>query len=67
MAESGPTVHDANSGGSAAHAAINLMLQIVNAENRHQEQKDRKYWLTLCRQCYKATSGNLLKRILEEE
>ena len=52
---------------SAEMAAFELMKHLAQWENLTEGQKDRKYWLTLYRQCYKATSGQLLKHILTEE
>jgi hypothetical protein len=52
---------------SVEMAAFELMKHLAQWENLTEGQKDRKYWLTLYRQRYKATSGQALKRILEEE
>lgn len=47
--------------------AFDLMSRIDSHISLDRAQKDRKYWLTLYRQCYKAVSGNLLEDILQEE
>lgn len=52
---------------SAEIAAFELMKHIAQFETQTGDQKNRKYWLTLYRQCYKATTGNLLERIFEEK
>jgi hypothetical protein len=52
---------------SAEIAAFELMKHLAQWENLTEGQKDRKYWLTLYRQCYKATHGQPLKHILTEE
>jgi hypothetical protein len=43
-------------------AAFQLMQHIGNYET--DENQDRKYWLTLYRQCIKATNRNSLESIL---
>ena len=46
--------------------AFDLMSHIANNESsKTSEQKTRAYWLTLYRQCYKATDGDLLQYVLE--
>lgn len=47
--------------------AFKLMEKIGYAEAAKVDQYDRKYWLTLYRQCHKATKGNLLESILKQE
>lgn len=48
--------------------ALKLMLKIIGHESRYKaESGDRKYWLTLYRQCWKATSGYHLESILKED
>lgn len=45
--------------------AFKLMQQIANWEEIPDDQKKkREYWLTLYRQCYKATNGGSLESIL---
>ena len=53
---------------SKERVAFNLMEHISNLDNASDSEKsNRNYWLTLYRQCYKASSGNNLKSILTEE
>ncbi|HWR79127.1 MAG TPA: hypothetical protein VN303_02895 [Pseudomonas sp.] len=48
--------------------AFELMKHISGCENADGEKtKTRAYWLTLYRQCYKATSGASLERILQDD
>lgn len=47
--------------------ALDLALKIDDHSGLEFKQKDKKYWLTLYRQCYKAVSGQALEHILEEE
>ena len=48
--------------------AFELMKHIAGCENADDAQtKTRAYWLTLCRQCDKATSGSPLERILQDD
>ena len=49
---------------SAERVAFDLMNTITFHEN---VTKDRSYYLTLYRSCYKATNGWTLKQILETE
>lgn len=42
-------------------------LAILITRNEKTDNKDRKYWLTLYRQCLKATSGYPLESILPED
>lgn len=46
--------------------AFDLMDRIALYEASEAQRKDRKYWLTLYRQCHKATHGNGLDAILTE-
>jgi len=50
---------------SKQRVAYDLMLQI--SYNEKDKPKDRAYWLTLYRQCYKAVSNSSLESILKEE
>jgi hypothetical protein len=48
--------------------ALELMKHISGHEQADDEKtKTRAYWLTLYRQCYKATSGASLERILQDD
>ena len=48
--------------------AFELMKHISGHENAEGEKtKNRAYWLTLYRQCYKAASGASLERILQDD
>ena len=48
--------------------AFELMKHVAGCENADDAQtKTRAYWLTLYRQCYKATSGSPLERILQDD
>ena len=48
--------------------AFTLMQHIAANEGADAAQtKMRAYWLTLYRQCYKATTGSSLERILQAE
>ena len=47
--------------------AFKLMNQISNYEDSNTESKDRKYWLTLYRQCLKATVGKPLDIVLKQD
>lgn len=49
------------------HVALKLAEKITGYESSDVFKKDRKYWLTLYRQCYKATNGAALSTILEEQ
>lgn len=46
--------------------AFTLLEKITFYEDSKEVKKDRKYWLTLYRQCYKATMGHELDDILKE-
>ncbi len=54
---------------SRERVAFDLMMQIISQDTRYDnEANDRKYWLTLYRQCLKATAGVVnLESILKEE
>lgn len=48
--------------------AFELMKHISGCENADGDKTEtRAYWLTLYRQCYKATSGASLERILQDD
>jgi len=48
--------------------AFELMKHIANwEEGKGAQMKTRDYWLTLYRQCYKATNGSALERILQAD
>ena len=48
--------------------ALELMKHISSHEKIDAAQiATRAYWLTLYRQCYKATSGSPLERILQDD
>lgn len=48
--------------------AFELMKHISGFEQAGDEKtKTRSYWLALYRQCYKATSGSPLERILQDD
>lgn len=47
--------------------AYTLMQHIAACEDAETQKKTRAYWLTLYRQCYKATTGSSLERILQAE
>ncbi len=51
---------------SIERVALDLAYQIAQDEATS-VQKDRQYWLTLYRQCYKATRGNTLESILKQD
>lgn len=51
---------------SKQSVAFKLMRHIADWEESP-AKKDRGYWLTLYRQCYKATNGNSLETILKAE
>lgn len=52
---------------SKQRVALDLALKIDDHSGLKFEQKNKKYWLTLYRQCYKAVSGQALEHILKEE
>jgi len=52
-------------GESTARVAYDLMKHI--ADDEKDVTKDRKYWLTLYRQCRKATDGTALIHVLKED
>ena len=48
--------------------AFELMKHISSHEKADETKTStRAYWLTLYRQCYKATSGSPLERILQDD
>lgn len=51
---------------SKHRVALDLATKIDYYSNLKSENKDRRYWLTLYRQCYKAVNGSPLEKILEE-
>lgn len=53
---------------SHERVAFDLMQHIANYDKKADQENDsREYWFTLYRQCWKATDGSPLKRILTEE
>lgn len=52
---------------SKARVAFELMEKIVRNTSDETQRKDKAYWLSLYRQCYKATNGDILKYILQDE
>lgn len=52
---------------SKQRVALELAEKIDYFSNIPRDKKDRTYWLTLYRQCYKAVNGNKLESILSEE
>ncbi len=53
---------------SKQSVAFDLMKHIAFNEKVGDEQKkSRQYWLSLYRQCWKATNGGSLESILKEE
>lgn len=52
---------------SKERVALDLAEKIDYWSDIKREQKDKKYWLTLYRQCYKAVDGFALEQILKEE
>lgn len=49
---------------SASRVAYDLMIFIGNNESGDKAHRD--YWLSLYRQCYKATHGATLKHVLDK-
>lgn len=47
--------------------AFNLMQRVSQYEDSKEIRKDRNYWLSLYRQCWKATKGYALEDILKAE
>ncbi len=47
--------------------AVAFKLMDLISSRESVEVTDRKYWLTLYRQCYKATNGNSLESILKQD
>ena len=53
---------------SKQSVALKLMQHISSWEDAPDVQKkDRKYWLTLYRQCYKAANGSSLESVLKAD
>lgn len=54
---------------SRAAVAFRLTEKIGNEEfhSNSSVARDRKYWLTLYRQCWKAANGNNLESVLKQE
>lgn len=52
---------------SKQRVAFDLAMRISDHSGLKFEQKDKKYWFTLYRQCYKAVIGSSLESILKEE
>lgn len=52
---------------SKERVALELLKIIDSYSNIKGDQKDKKYWLTLYSQCYKATKGHALEGILKEQ
>lgn len=52
---------------SPQRVALDLLRLIDGYSNLKREEKDKKYWLTLYRQCHKAVNGHKLESILTEE
>lgn len=52
---------------SKERVAFDLACKIDYYSQLKAEQKDKKYWLSLYRQCYKATKGYALEGILKED
>lgn len=52
---------------SPAAVAFDLMKFLGDTSYKKGDRDTREYWLTLYRQCYKATIGNSLESILRED
>lgn len=52
---------------STARVAFELMEKIAYKTGDDNQRKNKEFWLTLYRQCYKAANGDLLKYILQDE
>ena len=52
---------------SKQRVAYDLMNKIDSYSNIKSDQKDKKYWFTLYRQCHKAVNNASLEGILKEE
>ena len=52
---------------SAQRVAFDLMEKISSYDGVDVSKKDRKYFMTLYHQCYKATNGGTLKYIFQED
>lgn len=53
--------------GGKESVALKMMEFIHNRIANAPAQTDKKYWLTLYRQCYKAADGNSLESVLKED
>ncbi len=62
---SGPIEVKSNSPERVAYELMKLIAIEENAGD--QDKSKREYWLTLYRQCLKATSGYILENILKKE
>jgi hypothetical protein len=51
---------------SASRVAYDLM-RFIGENVESGDRSNREYWLTLYRQCYKATHGNALKYLLNRD
>lgn len=52
---------------SKQRVALDLASKIDSYSQVDRVQKDKKYWFTLYRQCYKAVEGYDLQQILQED
>lgn len=52
---------------SKQRVAYDLAMKIADHSGLPFEQKDKQYWLTLYRQCYKAVTGHSIEGILKED
>jgi hypothetical protein len=52
---------------STADVALHLALKIALCDEEKQKKKNREYWLTLYRQCWKAANGRSLEGLLKED
>lgn len=52
---------------SHARVAFELMEKIDNYTGEPNVRKDKNYWLKLYNQCYRATNGVAVERILQSE
>ena len=58
---------DAPADNSKERVAFELMNYLSSMESTESVKKDRTYFFTLFRQCYKATYGDSLPEILKNE
>lgn len=47
--------------------AYDLMIKIASLDQTPGPQRDKKYWLGLYRQCFKATIGCDIETVLDEK